>query len=179
VGTFGDAERNLRTILDTGKIIALRVHLSNGPCERNGNCERGEIASNQFGRLERRAKQFNAIISHYPRIKTFISPRLEHDCRDPRTVNKWVEICKNASPQSQLVISAYKGIYPVGVPVLSEGHGNDSRADVVSNDGESLYNAPINWAKQGRVLALGWIPECNGKVSLHQAWVPPSKRKVN
>lgn len=176
VGTFGDYKNNLITLCKSGKVVAIRAHLSNGPCQRNGNCELGEPTPTDFEALEKRAARLMLIMRDFPRIKVYISPRLEHDETNRAIVTRWITGIRDAAPTAIPVISAFKGYVPPDV--LVEKHGNKVRADVISNDGESLFTAPPNWHRNANQLALGWIPECNGKSALQQPWVPPTQRHV-
>lgn len=176
VGSFGDYRKNLKTLLDSGKVVAVRAHLSNGPCERNGNCEVGEIGPTDYKAMERRLIQLVRVLHKYPNVQLYVSPRLEHDVTNRKIVQKWLDIMSPFKGFATPVISAYKGHVPRGV--LVEKHGNKVKADIISNDGESLWDAAPGWHGNAKTIAFGWIPECNGKRALQQPWIPPSRRPV-
>ncbi len=174
-GTFGKAVDNLRFLLHTGKVTFFRAHLSNGPCQRNGNCEKGEPKPTDFNVLAQRARAFEALHQEFSYAKCFISPRVEHDVKDRDTVNKWYSIIKTEAPSCIPVCSAFTGFCPPGP--LIEKHGNKVKSQIVSNDGQSYYdsNSP-EYNKSGTVIVFNWINRDNLRTSGEKTFTPPSKR---
>lgn len=176
-GTFGDVIPALEREIRKGNTYAFRAHLTNGTCFRNQNCEAGEPGATNYGVLKKRAIAFQQLTDRNPWTKCFLSPRLEHDEKKREVVNKWFSIIKEFAPSCTPVCSNFTGYCPGDV--LSEKHGNDSTADIVSNDGKSLYDADTSkyWG-HGKVLSLGWINRFNLRVSGEKEFIPPSKRTV-
>lgn len=174
-GTFGSIEQPLRQMLDTGKIPMVRVHLTNGPCERNHNCEPGEPGPLDFPEIRKRAAMVQGLATLYPAVKFYISPRLEHDVKDPTVVKRWLNILDKEAPKCIAVISAYTGVF--SKEALVEKHGEEAKAAFISADGDSSFD--INWTrfrKGARLAAFSWIPECNLRTE-NGPFIPPSKRK--
>lgn len=174
-GTFGKAIPPLETFLKTGKIIAFRAHLINGTCWRNHNCEKGEPRVDDLKTLGKRATAFEALHSRYPSVACFLSPVLEHDVKDKELVRKWVQVLRENAPSCSVVISAFTGFIPEGT--LTEGHGNQASGALISNDGNSLYDADTSkYWKGGHLISFGWIDRFNLRYTGLKVWIPPSKR---
>lgn len=175
-GTFGPTIKPLRRLLVTGKVPAFRAHLINGTCWRNRVCEAGEPRPNNIKAIRKRAKEYADLQAEFPNVKCFLSPVLEHDEKDKGLVLSWVRAIHDAAPQCEVVISAFSGWVPPGV--LVERHGNDAKGDIISNDGESLFdsNSP-KYRTGGRIMVLGWINRYNLRVTGEKTFTPPSKRK--
>lgn len=173
--TFGPSIAPLEKLLLTGKVPAWRAHLTNGACERNGNCERVECGPKDLRCLARRAQAFEALALRYPHTQCFLSPRLEHNSRDPKLVRKWVKVIQTNAPHCAPVISTVSAFQPR--ETLSERHGNKNfPADIVSNDGDSLFRASSSFLKRGRLITFGWIHACNLLPPYKAPFIPPSKR---
>lgn len=176
-GTFGEAIPPLEEILNTGKIVAFRAHLGNGPCNRAKNCQSGEPSPYNLKVIQRRAKNYEALALRHPGIQCYLSPFLEHDVKDKELVKTWVSILEDSAPSCRVVISAFTGFKPKGV--LIEEHGNTRKGDIVSNDGVSLFdsNSP-DYRTHGKVIVFGWIHRFNGRLSSEKGvFVPPKQRK--
>jgi len=175
LGTFGDPLPALDKLLQTGKVKAFRVHLINGTCWRNNNCEKGEPRPNDFRAMEARATAVRNLNDRYPNVACYISPVLEHDERHPDNVKRWFDIIQEAAPNCKQVVSAFTGVRPK--KVLQEGHGATPSGDVISTDGNSFYD--INTVRYGsgrEALRLGWIHRFNLRTTGEKVFVPPSKR---
>lgn len=174
-GTFGSAIPPLEKLINTGKVIAFRAHLTNGTCFRNRACERGEPPAGDIKALRTRASSYEALHRRHPEVKCYLSPRLEHDEKNKELVNSWIKSIKESAPSCEIVCSAFTGYCPNGV--LIEKHGNSSKGDVVSNDGESLYDANTGtyWGN-GREISLAWIHRFNLRTTGEKTFTPPSKR---
>lgn len=176
-GTFGPLLTPYEKYLKSENVTAGRAHLFNGACWRNKNCERGEPKLNNFETLAYRARVTGQLFSKYPNVKCYLSPVLEYDERDRRVVQRWVDILRKNASNCTVVLSPNKGILVPGT--LVERHGNAyGKADVRSNDGESLFDAPGDYATRGTVLSLGWIHSFNLRRRAETGFTPPSKRTV-
>ncbi|GEM_PF-1832259 len=182
-GTFGnDAPDALRKLLETGKVPAFRAHLLNGSCWRKGVCERGEPRLTDFEELRKRAELYQKLAADFPRVRCYLSPVLEHDEKNKAIVERWVSVLKASAPRCEVVISAESGHVPAGV--LVERHGNDARGDIISNDGDSLFDSnSTRYLQGGETLVFGWIPRFNRNLKPTcrrppcDPFVPPSGRK--
>lgn len=176
MGTFGGPLPKLEVLIKTGKIAAVRVHLTNGCGYRNGNAEPAfDPKATDYVALAKRAKAVEALAKKYPATKFYVSPRLEHDEKDPKVVNQWIKILKESAPSCTIVISAFTGYVPKGF--LVEKHGNGAKADIISNDGESLTDADAAYLKNGKLITFAWIHTMNGRGPGDKAFLVPSKRK--
>lgn len=174
-GTFGDVAPALDKLLATGKVSMWRAHLINGTCWRNRVCEKGEPRPNDIPAMQKRAAKFEALYKKYPHIPYFLSPVLEHDEKDPRVVQNWVQKVREAAPNAGIVISAFSGATLPGIRV--EKHGNQAKGDIISNDGESLFDAPPTYCSGAKTICFGWINRYNLRVTGEKTFTPPSKRK--
>lgn len=175
-GTFGNAIPPLETLINTGKVVAFRAHLGNGPCKRNKNCQPGEPRPYDLKTMKARAERFEALTLRHPNVECYLSPFLEHDEKDKELVKAWVGLLQKVAPSCRVVISAFTGWKPPGV--LNEEHGNLKSGDIVSNDGVSLFdsNSPL-YRKHGKLLVLGWIHRFNGRLSSEKSFTPPKQRR--
>jgi len=174
-GTFGHVIPPLETLLQTGKVSAFRAHLGNGPCKRANNCGPGEVKASDLAHIKERAANFEVLAKKYPVVKCYLSPYLEHDEKDKNLVNAWVSILRNAAPDCTVVISAFQGYVPSGV--LVEHHGNNAKGDIISNDGNSLFDSDSNhYRAQGKVIVFGWVNRFNLRTSGEKTFTPPLSR---
>lgn len=175
--TFGDPLPNLEAVAKTGKLGGFRVHLRNGTCYRNGVCEAIEPKLNDLTQLSKDAKKYEAFHQRYPALKCFISHTLEHDEKNAATVQTWIDTVKKAAPSCEVVNSVFTGAS--GRSALNEQHGNRARGDIVSNDGQSLFDSDSPaYRENGKVLVLGWFHRMNGRVSGEKTFTPPSRRSL-
>ena len=176
-GSFGDYRRNLIKLLDSGKVSAVRVHLSNGPCERNGLCEVGEPKATDYKVLIQRAKRVEQLARRYPGVAFALSFRLEHDIKDPEVLSVYKRLIHEHAPSCYGVNNPFSGGPITGF--AREAHGHGAKANIISNDGVSLSDAPKGWVSQAGEIALGWLHCMNGRGSgSHDPFVVPSKRKA-
>lgn len=176
MGTFGNPVPALRKLLRTGKVPAVRIHLSSGTCERANVCEwQNEIRATDYTSLAKRAQVVRDLANEFPSVKFVVSPRLEHDVKDRKVVDKWINVLRTVSSTYEICVSAFTGYVPPNV--LVERHGNHATGDITSNDGESLSDAPISYLSSGRLITFGWLHSFNGRGPGDDHFVPPSQRK--
>lgn len=171
--TFGDTSKKLARALKRNP-KNIRAHLTDGTGQRNHNAEPGAPGEKDWDAYIKGAKKYEAIKKANPQINIYLSPRLEYDCKDQATVNKWFNIIRANAPSCIPVASAFTGWVPSGVKI--EKHGNNASGDITSNDGESLSDAQQTFKQSARLFALGWLHTCNGRGSGDDGFVPPSKR---
>lgn len=175
-GTFGPAIPPLEKLINTGKVIAYRAHLGNGTCLRNHTCGPGEFPPTDLKTMRKRAKAFHELNLRHPTIKCFLSPYLEHDEKNKQLVNSWVKLIKEEAPECEIVVTAFTGYRPPNV--LNEQHGNTKKGDIVSNDGESLFDSDSpKYRTLGSRIVFGWIHRFNLRVSGEKTFTQPLKRK--
>lgn len=173
--TFGNPYPNLGALLASGKVPAIRGHLRDFTCYRGGRCPSGYPSASDPRPVEEAAKRLSRFLGTHSGVTCYVSPALEHDVKDRKIVEKWYAILKRVVPSCIPVCSAFTGYCPSGV--LVERHGNSGRADLRSNDGDSLFDSnSAAYRTSGRVLTFGWIPEFNGRVSGEKEFIAPLKR---
>jgi len=175
-GTFGPVIPSLTRLIQTGKVCAFRAHLRDGTCWRNKKCPKGTPSLHELTYLGKLAQSFQAL-SDRTQVPCYLSAVLEHDEKDAKKVQAWIDVIRRHAPSCTPVISAFSGVFLPGI--LKEKHGNDSRADIVSNDGVSLYDADTShyWS-HGSLFSLGWIHRFNLRTSGEKTFVPPLQRKA-
>lgn len=174
-GTFGNVEPLIDIFSKSKKVSVWRVHLGNGSCIRMANCQPNEMQYNDFKELEKRVGKLEALALKYPKIRFYASPFVEYGDPDKKIVDRWFDIIKSA-PKLLAVGSTVGKLRYVPHNIRIERHGNSAHGDLISNDGESLFDAPHNWAVGGREVSLGWIHSMNGRKPKETAWVPPLLR---
>lgn len=172
--TFGDPYPKLKRLLDTGKVRAVRMHLIDGTCIRNHVCPPGAPGYADLDTLKKRVKRLHLFAGAYPGVAWFVSPWLEHDCKDRELVKKWFQIIAVEAPEMVPVCSAFTGFCPPGP--LKESHGFKS-GDIISPDGiDHVDLDSIAYRSMGRAIVFSWRPQNNGRVSGEKVFVPPLKR---
>lgn len=177
-GTFGEITSPLTSILDTGKIVAVRNHLINTVCRRNNNCEAGEPKPTDYDVIRKRAAKFQMLAIKYPKVDFFLSPALEYDEKDKDVVKRWVTIIKNTAPACKIVLNPHSGVL-VG-DYLREKHGNkNTPSDIRSNDGEDFFDLDDYdaYKSQGEIITFGWTYSFNCRKE-GGPFIPPSQRTV-
>jgi hypothetical protein len=178
LGTFGDPLPKLERLLLTGKIKAVRVHLTNGCGQRNHNEEpQYEVKETDLRGFANRALKVQALKAKFPAVDWYVSPRLEYDEANRKIVDSWFEVIRNTIPGAIPVASCVSGYRPASA--LVEIHGNGARGDIISNDGASLSDAPSTYCAGARKIAFGWLHTMNGRGPGDKTFVPPSKRPNN
>lgn len=174
-GTFGPVIPALKEVLSTGNQPSFRAHLANYTCIRNKNCSTGEIKINDIQKLTARAAAFEELHKAFPTVACYLSPWLEYDVTDHSLVNNWFNSVHAAAPSCTLVASAYKGWIPPNV--LIERHGNSAKGNLISNDGESFFDANTDkYLEGGDEVDLAWWNRCNLRTSGEKVVIPPMKR---
>lgn len=183
--TFGDVEPNLDYLISLGKIGAFRKHCFNGAGKRNGRLQSYEPRVTDLKELGKCARDAQNIVNKYPSVGCFLSPVLEHDEKNKALVDSWVRTIKENSFSCAIVINPYTGLTVKGE--LVERHGNRAKADITSNDGESLWDANTgkdvkgfpNYLDSAKKIVFGWWHELNWNATGIKTWIPPKKRKAS
>lgn len=180
---FGDPASKIGFLAASGKVPAIRVHLRDYTCYRASHCPTGTPSQSDTKPIRSGAAWLAQFTRAYPNTHCYVSPALEHDVADRRVVNSWYKILDEVIPNCVPVCSAYRGWCPDKTPggrqILIEKHGNGARGDIISNDGNSIFdtNAKV-WVKGGKVLSLAWDYSMNGRVKNETRFTPPLQRKV-
>lgn len=169
--TFGDPYPNLQKIVATGKVSAVRVHLGDGTPMNHGCTDK--LRDLQY--LKKGAKRFKQFCDSHSNIECFISPWLEHGCKDKALVERWYDVLRTNAPAMRYVCSAYLGYCPSNV--IIEKHGNTVSAPITSNDGASVYDSnTVQYRNSGSLLTLAWSNCDNGRTTGEKTFAPISKR---
>lgn len=174
-GAFGGIINPLDSLLSTGKVPCIRVHLSF--CKHNNSCGSGECGPTDLKCMKGKAAAVEALVAKYPSVKCFVSPRLEYSNTDKKLVTSWFTAVKKAAPSCDLVSSAMGGYVPPGV--LREKHGNTpGPVQVSSNDGNSYYDSDsVKYNGYASILSMAWVPNYNLRLSSEKTEPPPPKQR--
>jgi len=156
---------------------AFRGHLIDGTV--NGHACSGNATN--LPMIRKAARKFQAFCDG-KNTKCFVSPVLEHGCKNKALVDKWFAILRKEAPRMQYVCSALNAYCPSNV--LIEKHGNKTKADIVSNDGNSIYDGDTYTRTsngmikdmQGSVITFAWSNCDNGRTTGEKVFVPISNR---
>lgn len=194
--TFGSSLAAVRLFLDTGRVAAWRVHLSNGPCIRAGNCGRYEPYAGRSMRgfsdswergahgplrrhLVRRAKAYCSLFARYANAQLLISPTLEHNLSH-RAFRQQAAAVKAACPAA-VVVDNPAGGWPSTRGFVTERHGKRPGLKppcVVSLDGElGVVDLKAFYAQNAQCLALSWTEPLNCRRS-SGPFVDPRERRA-
>ena len=179
-GTFGDPYKNLKVLLDSGKVTSVRIHLWDHICYRNRVCPKGTPLATDIRRVTNRTKRFAKFMLDYPNVTQYISPALEHDVKDRDVVTKWFSEIVKEAPLAIPVCSAFTGYCPKlvnGKKILSEKHGCKAKGDIISPDGESHFDCNnFTYKSQGKEIVYSWINQNNGRVTGEKTFTAPKER---
>lgn len=169
--SFGDAHPKAKVILDSGKIVKARVHLGDGTVS-NHQCL---APQKDLNLLRGKAKRLKTLSNLYSDIKWYVSPWLEHGCKDKTLVNKWFTILKNQLPGMKYVCSAWGGYCPPDT--IHEKHGNSANGKIISNDGDSFFDANSpKYRLAGDDIVFGWTNCKNGRTTGEKVFTPINQR---
>lgn len=172
-GTFGNPAPCMDSLLSTGNVSGYRMHLVNGPCARNHNCAANEPKPTDYRTITARARIYEKLALKYPNVPCYLSGVLEHDLPQAQAL-KVMEAVKSGAPHCTFVQSIFTGYVIPGE--LTERHGNTSKADFVSNDGASIFDANLSsYRGNGSKVVLGWDYSFNGNVKGGK-FIPPLNR---
>lgn len=177
-GTFGPVIAPLEALLNqaNGKVIGYRAHLGNGTCLRNGVCGPGEFKPTAFKIMRKRAKDFHDLNMRHPGIKCWISPYLEYDEKNKKTVETWMRIIREELPECTLVLNPHTGYAPNNV--MRERHGSTVKGPIISTDGVSFFDVDnAEYCDGATHLCFAWINRFNLRVTGEEDFVMPRQRK--
>lgn len=182
--TFGDDRRCLNRLLDHPRFSAVRVHLFNGPCVRNGRCGSYEVIAGEtkdslnrklasgdaalVGKLRAEMIRVRDLLKPHlrPGRRYYVSGVLEHDLTDRAAAQRAVSLTREVfGPLGfRVVNSPVSGLRGVGAD-LEESHGDRPTVAppcIVDPDGSKVpdFAAYVN-RYRGCALVLGWNAEMN------------------
>lgn len=196
--TFGDSRACLNRLLDHPRFSAVRVHLFNGPCVRNGRCGSYEVLAGETrDSLNRKLAAGDATLTRrmqaeMVRVRDLLQPHLrpgrrylisgvlEHDLTDRRAAQRVVDMVRQTFGSSWKVVnSPVSGARGVGAD-FEEGHGDSPAVTapcVADLDGtETSDFAGYATRYRGCTLTLGWNSEMNC-LKDGEAWSDPRARR--
>lgn len=196
--TFGEDRRCLNRLLDHANFAAVRVHLWNGPCVRNGRCGSYETLAGEtkdslnrklaagdsalLGKLRSDAVRVRDLLKPHLRAgkRYYVSGILEHDVTDAAGARRVVQLLREVfGPLGfKIVNSPYTGASSVGADVR-EGHGDRpalAAPCIADLDGTEVadFAAYVSRYKSCE-LVLGWNNQMNCLAD-GEAFVDPRAR---
>lgn len=175
MGTFGDPLPCIEQRIQQGGLTDVQIDLIDGTCWRNKNCEPGVPRPDDKRAIKARAAQVSALSKKYSGVTFWLSPVLEHDIKDAKTVVNNCAIALSACSTCQCINSPFSGAKPPQLKL--ELHGNETSAYSVSNDGASLFDSnSVRYRQSGTNYVYAWFPEMNLRYSGEKTFTPPSKR---
>lgn len=178
-----------RAIKEKG-VRSVQLDLIDATCWRNRVCLPGAARPDDLREIEKRARIFGELCNRYPEVECIVSPALEHDVRDPRTVTEMLKASSRGCPRCIPINSPVSGATPPGYDV--EWHGTKKTGVYISGDGASLFDGdnlakddnrdshgrpnPFQHRTSGTKKVYAWWNELNERCTGEKDYVPPSKR---
>jgi hypothetical protein len=167
--TFGDVMPHLITLINSGKVAAVRGHIW---WDYGHKIVPLDFLNKKLPRWEGLAKQF-------PNVKVYVSHSCEYSESSVTNVQKRVDLVKQLCP-SCIPVQA-----PMGSPaipgVMTEEHGKNATAglgQIASTDGQSLFDIDAEaWINKNKFadIVFGWGARFN--LSTAGNATPPPDRK--
>ncbi len=186
MNTFGNPLPCVEKRAMRGELSDVQIDLIDCTCWRNGTCPPGVPRCDDLKIIEARAREVNVTAGKFPNVTFWASPGLEHDVKDCKRVSLMLQAAQKGCPRCELIQSPFSGCVVPGVPL--EKHGNQVKADSVSNDGQSLFDANTfpqpdpkkapDYRTNGKRFVFGWINEFNGRVSGEKGKPPPPMQRT-
>lgn len=194
--SFGTDLTNLKKVLESGKVTAVRVHLVNAVCCRNRNCcspdfkgdsrqlEKAILAGKFDDRVGRRTQDFESLLTIHD-IKAYYSALLEHD-QGEKACKRLMDVVDEAGAEHFInnPHSGWKGRYKDS---LLETHNSSSNGQCSSLDGQKEGKGILGMSLAERKgwraktkkheYVLSWCNELNLRGSGPR--ICPLKRKDN
>lgn len=175
LNTFGDPLPCIEKAIQQG-VKHVQVDLIDATCWRNNVCPPGVPHPTNLRAIERRATRVSKLAGNYPGVEFWVSPALEHDVKDPVTVNKMCAAAIKGCPKCKCINSPFTGARPKDIKL--ELHGNNVQAFSVSNDGASIFDSnSVKYRLNGDRFVFAWFPEMNLRFTGEKTFTPPKLRK--
>ena len=160
VQTFGNPYPCIRKRLDRGDIKVVQIDLIDATCHRNKVCAKGIPEPTNLSAIRKRATKARKLALDYPNVQIHLSPGLEHDVRNVRTVRAMCTAVAQGCPECLCVNSPFTGAKPKGLPVESHNPTDDTFS--VSTDGISIFDINTErYNTKGKATNYMWFPEMN------------------
>lgn len=180
--TFGDPIPCLRRALARGDLKYVQMNLRDATCWRNRVCPSGTPSLTDWNDIKRLAQQVNKVAVDFPGTEFYISPYLEHDFKDAKTIQKACQVSLAACPTCKCVNEPFSGTKNTGYPL--ELHGTKVKAWSVSGDGASMFdgdnikNDGNNFQHRlaGTDFIYAWWNEINLRCTGEKSFTPINKR---
>lgn len=150
--TFGDVLPKVRLLLDTGKIPAVRVHIS----WDKDHATKETIASLDL--LKKRCPPWEKLAKSYPSVVFYVSHSCEYSEKNKEEIAKRVSLVQTLCPSCIAIQTPMNSpvIQGVGAPV--EWHGSKAQAkigQIVSTDGNEIQQMNAEaWVKKNAAAAI-------------------------
>lgn len=182
LNTFGDPLPCVEKRIAMGGLEVLQVDLIDATCWRNNKCPPGVPRPTDLKEIRRRAKTVQPIAAANPQMETWVSPALEHDVKDEKTVVAMLEAAQKGCPACKVINSPFTGATPKGYKV--ELHGTKTTAFSISGDGASSFDADnlssdsngFEHRTAGRHTTFVWFNELNLRCTGEKTFTPPLAR---
>lgn len=172
--TFGNVIPNLRVHLQSGKFLAVRVHI----WWHNAHTIVPKLV------LKDRLPKYEKLAQDFPNIRVYISHSCEHYEQNKKEVKKRMQLIENLAP-SCTPVNAPSGKGAIVPGYITEYHQHDNphafpSPYIVSNDGEEIFK--MDYAKYIQVhknkaeLVFLWGYPFNLRDVGEGKSVPPPKR---
>lgn len=177
VQTFGNPYPCIKKRLDMGGVEVVQLDLIDATCHRNRVCAKNIPKPTNLKALKKRAaKARKNIVQRYPGVEVHLSPGLEHDVRDNRTVRKMCKAVNEGCPECLCVNSPFTGARPKNIPVESHNPKEDTFS--LSTDGISIFDIDtVKYNKKGKRTNYMWFPELNLRYTGEKEFIMPKERK--
>lgn len=181
--TFGDPYPCLQKDADRGGLKSIQVNLRDATCHRNKVCPKGTPSLTDWNDMRKLASELNQKIAiKYPAIKTYVSPYLEHDFKDPKIIQQACKVSLEACPTCTCINEPFSGTRNTGYPL--ELHNTKISADFVSGDGASMFDGDnikndgnnFQHRNAGKIITYGWWNALNLRCQGEKTFVPIEKR---
>lgn len=188
-GSFGHSMKNIVTVLESEKVVALRAHLVNGSCIRGQRCDR---ARREFGvgysatsfnnailkrnktilnEVRRRAQIYEALAQKYPSKRVYVSPVLEHNL-SLKAFSILADVVKQAAPNVTVVNNPMNArLFRTQTKWVLESHDPNFvfRVGRCISSPDGLNSTDTNTKKYYDLtkrceFVLNWVGRFNGRV---------------
>lgn len=184
MNTFGDPFPCIKKKMNQRCLDVIQIDLIDATCWRNNKCPAGVPRPTDLKAIENRAKKVqilvNETLNKCPNTEWWVSPALEHDEKNPKTVDKMMAAAKKGCPKCDVINSPFSGAK--NNPL--ELHGTKVRAFSVSGDGASIFdgdniksdNNNFEHNVSGSYSTFAWWNELNLRCTGEKNFTPPLKR---
>lgn len=180
LNTFGDPLPCLDKALARGSLRVVQIDLIDATCWRNRVCPAGVPRPDDLKTIKRRAALVAPLAAKYPSVEFWVSPALEHDIKDAKTVDKMMKATQEGCPICKVINSPFLGARRDPL----ELHGTKVKAFSVSGDGASSFDGDnissdgngFEHRISGSYTTFLWFNELNLRCSGEKTFTAPAHR---